>query len=221
MEYEIGAFTERLIELFLDSNAFPYMREPYLGQSDESKHSKRNPTHLRDAIRQDLTIEWGDDSRSFNIGSESLELSHPHYHILETAPVIRKRYKGTTKSKGTQDMIKDKAKRDYEYVYWNGKTFTKEYSKNVRGSRNRITHVSHWTEDYAGNKVFVDRTADAYQNIHYRYIEEILNSGILDTLAREFGLSRRRTQDTGLVEEFAYQEGVSVESVLEAFESFM
>lgn len=217
MEYTIGAFTQALFDLMLESNQFPYMRDEEL---DRAKHSKRNPLHLRDAIKNTTVISGDDNTQTFDIGNEILETTHPYYHILEDAPIIRKSHRGTKKTKGTQEMIKEISKRDYGYVYWNGKTFTKEYSKNVRGSRNRTTKVSHWTEDYAGNNVFVNRDANSYQNIHYKYIENILNTSVVNQLAMQFGLKVKRTVDTGLAEEFAMQEGVSVEDVLAAFDSF-
>ena len=49
----------------------------------------------------------------------------------------------------------------------------------------------------------------------------MLNGGILDYLAGVFNLKRARTIDTGLAEEFADQEGVSLDAVLETFGSFM
>ena len=142
----------------------------------------------------------------FDFGSESLENSHPYYHILQQAPYIRKRGKGSDKSKGSQAKVEDVGKRDYERISWNGKTFTKEYSKNIRGSRNRITKVSHWTEDYSGKRVFVNRDSNEYQNIHYKYIDNILNTSVVDLIAMEFNLKRGRTMNGGLEEELSLQQ---------------
>ena len=143
-EFNITAFTNRLKRLILDSNQFPYMRDEDL---DKAKHPRRNPLHLKQALDDTAIITGSGTTLIFDFGSESLENSHPYYHILQQAPYIRKRGKGSDKSKGSQAKVEDVGKRDYERISWNGKTFTKEYSKNIRGSRNRITKVSHWTED--------------------------------------------------------------------------
>ena len=205
MEFSVQTFSARLYDLILESNQFPYMRDSEL---DRAKHPKRSPLHLKEAIRQNTIKYSSGDIETFDIGNESLERSHPYYHILEQAPVIRKRNRGTKKTKGSQAKIEDVGKRDYERVDWNGKTFTKEYSRNVRGSRKRVTSVSHWTEDYAGNQVFVNREANAYQNIHYHYFEDILNGGVVDRLAMEFGLKRKRTVNAGLDEEYDFMSSI-------------
>ena len=114
-----------------------------------------------------------------------------------------------------QAYIENKAKRDYEIVYFNGKTFVKEYSRNVRGARNRIGKVSHWQ----GGE-FVNRDSNSYLNTHYQYIEKILEE-ITVVIANEFGMSLGRVKNTGLVEEFAMQEGTSVDNIMEIFDSFM
>ena len=202
MIFSVSAFSQRLYDYILESNQFPLMRDDEL---DRAKHPKRQPLHLKEAITQNVARESAQNLEIFDFGSSSLEMTHPYYHILEDAPVIRKRGKGTKKTKGSQAQV-EVAKRDYGKVTWNGKTFTKEYSRNVRGSRKRITSVSHWTEDYMGRDVFVNREANAYQNIHYKYFENILNGGVVDRLAQEFGLKRKRTIDSGLGEEYAMQE---------------
>lgn len=218
MEYDIALFTERLKSLILQSNAFPFMRDEAL---DKAKHPKRKPLHLRDAFNDSAIINInGDNIRTFDFGSSGLEQTHPYYHILENTPVIRKRDKGTTKTKGSQAKV-EKDKRDYEKVSWNGKAFTKEYNKNVRGKRNRITKVSHWTEDYAGRSVFVNREANAYLNKHYHYIENILDGSVVDLLALEFGMKVGRKVDTGLGEEYSLQEEsnytTDIISILDSF----
>ena len=149
-----------------------------------------------------------------------MESNYPHYHILENSPVIRKAYRGTKKTKGSEDMYKIKAQRDYERVMWNGKTFTKEYSRNVSGNRNRINNVSHWGI-VDGESKYINPESNSYLNVHYQYIEKILDNDVVHRLCSEFGLQLKRVSDSGLVDEFANQEGVSVESVLEAFDSFM
>lgn len=218
MEYDIALFTERLKSLILMSNAFPYMRNEDL---DKAKHPKRQPLHLKQALDESATIEVGGNTiRTFDFGNETLEQTHPYYHILENAPVIKKAGKGTKKTKGSQAKV-EVGKRDYEKVSWNGKTFVKEYNRNVRGKRNRITNVSHWTEDYMGRDVFINREANAYLNRHYKYIENILDGSVVDQLALEFSMKVGRKMDTGLGEEYSMQEEsnytTDIISILDSF----
>ena len=205
MEFEINLFSNRLGELLLESNLFPFMFDEEL---DKAKHPKRNPLHLKQEVKNcfEETRVANENVITFDLGSEKLERIYPYYHILEDSPVIRKRGKGTTKTRGSQAKVENLGQRDYGRVSWNGKTFTKEYSRNVRGQRNRTTNVSHWFEDYSGNMVFVNRQSNAYENRHYHYIENILNGSVLDRLAMEFGLKRARTIDSGLGEEYSLQE---------------
>lgn len=198
MEYNLDAFFNSLISYM--AVAFPYMQDE---DKDRAKHPKRNPLHLKDAIFNSLQANHTINTITFDIGNENLEITHPYYHILEQAQVIRKRGKGTTKSRGSQAKVQNVGSRDYDRVNWNGKTFTKEYRRNVRGSRSLIGKASRWEDDK-----FINREANYYANVHYRYIENILESGILDMLATEFGMRRMRTQNLGLVEEMALQESI-------------
>ena len=230
-EFDIITFTSRLKEWFIESPLFPYYEmieasqtayQRSRNQTPSSKHPNRHPTHLKEAARQCLesSTEKMENTVSFDYGNAVLENNYPHYHILENSPVIRKRGNGTLKSKGSEDMYKIKAQRDYERIIWNGKTFTKEYSRNVRGIRNRMSKVSHWTiEDGQGK--YVNRDSNSYYNAHYRYIEKILDEDVVYKLCSEFGLTLKRKEDTDLIDEYANQEGVSIEKVLEAFDSFI
>ena len=230
MEYDIYSFTSKLKDYFVNSPLFPIYNEQFpiwdlrnfKKQSAVSKHPFRQPTHLKDKAIECFAKSTiiGDNTIVFELGNEEMERNYPHYHILEDTQIIRKRNKGTEKSKGTQDMIKNVSKRDYGYVYWNGKTFTKEYSRNVRGSRNRANSVSRWAV-IDGKPKWVDAQSNSYLNVHYHYIENILNMDILDKLAFEFNLKRTRTLDSGLAEEYAEQQGTSIENILEIFGSFM
>ena len=221
MDFEKHTFSTRLRELFFNSPMFPIMIGDYVSkwgqtQSDAQKHKDRNPTHLKQAAEQEVanTVVESENTITFDYGSVKLERIYPYYHILQNSPVIRKANKGTKKSKGIQ-VLQSVEKRDFESVYWNGKTFTKEYSRNVRGSRVNLSKTTmHLNGEY------INTGANQYLNIHYKYIDRILDS-IAPQIASEFGLKLGRKQYKGLAEEFALQEGVSVESVLEAFDSFM
>ena len=207
MEYNLDAFFNSLISYIGSSPLFPYMKDEEL---DEKKHPNRNPLHLKDAIFNSIQPIHSLNSITFDIGNANLENTHPYYHILEQAQVIRKRGRGTTKSRGSQAKVQDVGSRDYERVSWNGKTFTKEYRRNVRGSRSLLDKAQKraWLIDDEGIAipVYENRQSPYYANKHYHYIENILESGILDMLATEFGMRRMRTKDTGLGEEMALQE---------------
>lgn len=214
MDFTVEAFANRLRELMYEK--FPY--EP--DRINQKKHKNR-PLHIRDvAFLNNPIVALSGDEVSFDIGNELSEEKYPYYHILEDAPVIRKRGKGTAKTKGSQAKVEKLADRDYNRVRWNGKTLSKEYSRNVRGKRLKLGNVSHWATDYNGNSIFINREANAYLNTHYRYIEKMLEEyGILDRMASEFGLVRKRTQNTGLLDEFLSQDNEPniLEAVLSHF----
>lgn len=229
MPFDINVFASRLKELFVNSPLFPNMPENYVNewgvvQSDRDKHKGREPLKLKTVVGQcmsDTTIKEL-DTITFDIGNEQMEKTHPYYHILETAPIIRKKNKGTDKSLGSQAKVEDLGQRDYERVEWNGKTFTKEYHRNVRGKRNRLDNVSHFITDSKGNRKMINRESNSYQNVHYMYIERILDSGILDTIAQEQDLKLMRKKDTGLGEEYLEQEGVNnIADLQDIIDSFM
>ena len=226
MEYEINAFTAKLRDLFFDSKQFPFMESDYINkygysQIDKNKHPNRNPLHLKQAAEVDVanSVYSSENMVTFNYGSEMFEKIYPYYHILQQAPVIRKAHKGTKKSKGSQANIEDVSKRDYERVSWNGKTFTKEYSRNVRGNRVSMSKVSRW-ERFGDIPVFVQPTANSYVNIHYRYIDKILDE-IAPQLAELFGLRLGRKQNTGLGDEYSLQtESEYTMDITDIFDSF-
>lgn len=228
MPFDILTFTNRLKELFTESPLFPNAPEYYENewgnrQLNSEKHKGRQPLKLKTAVIQciaDTTLKE-QDTITFDIGSESLERMHPYYHILEDAPVIRKKNKGTEKSLGSQAKIEDAGKRDYGRVSFNGKTFSKEYSRNVRGKRNRLDSVDHYITDSRGHVKRVNRESNSYQNVHYRYIERILDSGILDTIAQEQDLKLMRKANTGLAEEYLMQNDYEQSSLQDIIDSFL
>ena len=225
--FTLNAFANKLIDLFVKSPNMPDMKGAYTNkygwtQLDSSKHKKRpEPRDLKSQIERSMNTTMsadlnGEGQISFNIGNEFMELNFPYYHILQQAPTIRKKGKGTKKTKGSQMYEKDKAKRDYELVHWNGKTFTKEYERNVRGGRLNLNKTSMHIDGQ-----FLNMDQNQYLNMRYKYIDTILDKDVVDQLALYFGMKRKRTQDTGLIDEFADQEGTSVESVLEAFDTLL
>lgn len=226
-EFNLTAFAKSLYELFLTSSYFPKMEGNSLSswgimQTDRQKHPNRNPLHLQDAARKCIqqtfqTLE--ENVVMFDYGNEELERTHPYYHILENTPYIRKAGRSTEKSRGSQAKIEDASKRNYEEVSWNGKTFTKEYRRNIRGSRKRNDKVSRWA--YGGNfKVFVNREANSYLNEHYQYIETVIDS-IVYMLGEQNGARFVGRRNQGLMEEYFSQFDSSVSNdILNTFFSF-
>ena len=128
-----------------------------------------------------------------------MEQYFPYYHILQQAPVIRKQGYATEKTRGSQANVEDVRKRDYERVSFNGKTYSKEYSRNIRGKRLQLGKTSYWKGD-----VFENADAKKYLNIHYGYIDRI-NEEIAPMIAREYGLKLSFIKSTGLQEEYDMQ----------------
>lgn len=199
MEFVLSAFVDSLRNEMYRS--FPYEHK----EINDVKHPNRIG-HIRDvAFMNNAPTMLDENTYAFEIGNTYAEEKYPYYHILENAPYIRKRGRATTKSRGSQAKVENVGKRNYEKINWNGKTYSKEYAKNVRGSRDRTSKVSYWATDYMGREYFLNREANSYKNEHYLYIENMLNMFILDNLAREFGLKRMRTQLSGLEEDYMSQ----------------
>lgn len=234
MEFSVVEFTNRLKEWFLESPLFPYYEignPDNIGLSDfstyqaikpsaSSKHPNRNPTHLKDVARQCLetTTTFTEDMGTFDYGNVVMESNYPHYHILQQAQVIRKKNRGTKKSKGSEEQQKIKALRDYERINFNGKTFSKEYAKNVRGARSRASGVSRWTI-VDGQAKWVNRESNSYLNVHYQYIDKILDEDVIWKLANYFDLRVMRKKDSGLEEDFNSQI-TEEETILDILDSF-
>ena len=218
MEFTISSFTERLREMMY--NHFPSLIDRGRNPNGSFKHGEYNEQIKDVAFKSNPTIMVNENQYTFDIGNEYAEEHYPYYHILEDAPYIRKRNQGTAKTRGSQAKVEKLGDRNYSFPTWNGKTFTQEYRRNVRGKRNRIGKVSHWATDYKGDKVFINRESNSYLNEHYQYIERMFNDIILDAIALEFGLKRARTEKTGLEEELAMEWGEDVSTVLDIFKSF-
>jgi len=200
MEFELNDFTKRLRELMYDR--FPNLPNRGINPSGTPKHGQHNEEIRNVAFKNNPTYMLDENSNGFEIGNEFSEEYYPYYHILEDAPYIRKRDKSTKKTRGSQASVEKLGERDYNIISFNGKTYSREYARNVRGARNRTSKVSHWGVDASGKKVWINRESNSYLNEHYHYIENMLNGGILDQLAIEYGLKRKRTQNTNLQEDY-------------------
>jgi hypothetical protein len=219
MEYTIDSFVARIREVMYDN--FPYFPDEKLYRSswgvmqdNKAKHKGRTD-HIRDVAFMNLPITTNLETRTFDIGSEYAELVYPYYHILQDSEVIHKRNQATKRSKGSQDKISDKSARDYGRVNWNGKTYTQEYKKNVRGGRSKKTKRL----IYIRGEYYEYGKDDTYVNIHYHYIDRILDS-TLPWIAHEFGMKISRKVDTGLEEENALQQEMGIAGLIDILDSF-
>lgn len=213
--FSLDSFYNSLISFL--ANGFPYMKNEEL---DKRKHPNRVPLHLQDAVFNNLPVVRNENTLVFDIGNPMLESSHPYYHILEDSEVIQVRGKGTKKSKGSQEQISDKSARDYGIVNWNGKTFTQEYRKNVRGARSRASKGRQVIVDSNGVVTKINQNATYYTNVHYHYLEKAIQNAIPE-LCAQFGLRAKRVQDTKLSDEWDMQNKTnSGETILDIFNSF-
>lgn len=229
MDFNIVDFVNRLQELFVNNENFPVSDDIYVDKSGRwqetrNKHKKRNPLHLKDIAREKMknNMTITDSMITFDYGGPAMELVYPHYHILQQAPTIQKAYRGTAKTKGSQDKIFSKRRRDYEQVSFGGKfggKLVKEYSKNVRGSRLDLKKTSYWSGGKTSYGSFLNAGENKYLNIHYDYINKTLDE-VAPILANEFGLKLGRKQDTGLTEEMAMQWGVDESVIVDILNSF-
>lgn len=209
-EFDLLSFTNSIRQNLYDN--FPY-------ESDivSSVKHKNRPLHIRDIAFMYLPITQNENSIMFEIGSEYAEEYYPYYHILEDAQVIRKRGKGTKGSRGSQAEIKELGKRDYGRINFNGKTYSREYRKNVRGERSRLGTATKVVVGSNGKVYRVNPNADYYANKHYQYIERTLNM-VLPWLANEYGMRMGRTEQTDLSSEFQEQE--SQDRIINTLRSF-
>ena len=194
MDYNINDFTKRLRELM--ESYFPYEDDSI----NEKKHKNRLGHIKQVAFKDNPTETLSENMLAFNIGNAKSESEYPYYHILENAPVIKKKGRATKESRGSQQYVYPMSKRDYEKVTLKGKTFSKEYVKNIRGARKRVVENS---TQYVkiGNKTFkINKNADSYKNVHYQYIE-IMLSHIVNTLSSEFRM-KIKFSSSGLKDDY-------------------
>ena len=199
MDFSLNKFVDDIRQNLYDN--FPY-------ENDDIKIAKHKntPLHIRDIALGFPMLSNG--TYVFEIGNDYAEEKYPYYHILEDAEVIRKKGKGTKLSKGSQANIEKLSSRDYGKITFNGKTYSREYQRNVRGKRSRSMKATYTIIGSDGVAYKVNRDANYYRNIHYHYIERILDT-TLPFIASENGLIQKRTEMTDLSGE--YQEQVENE----------
>lgn len=218
MEFNLESFVNRLRQVIYDN--FPTGPEPDVNPSGSPKHPNA-PLHIKDVAFMDLPMSISDNQITFDIGSAESEAKYPYYHILEDTQLIKVRGRSTKTSRGSQIKLTDeqlkakrrglpeskyttvseRAARDFGKVNWNGKTFTQEYRKNVRGVRSKIGSLKKYIVDSDGQVFIANEKATTYFNIHYHYIERILDAE-LPYIAGDFNLKQLKVQDTGLQEEW-------------------
>lgn len=218
MEYTLGAFVERLREVIYDN--FPYEPED-INQKKHNGPNNKHPTplHIKDVAFKNLPITVSENIITFDIGSDFAEANYPYYHILEDSETIRIKNKGTKRTKGSQDKIADKGKRDYGRITFNGKTFKQEYRRSVRNIQNRIGKARKYYIDSSGQVFTINERSNAYVNVHYRFIERILEQ-TLPFIASEFGMKRKGIQYGNLEEEFDMQFIEDEQDILNILDSF-
>lgn len=211
-EFTLNEFVDVLREYLY--GFFPYESD----EINKTKHKKR-PLHIRDVAFKNLPISVNLNTMSFDIGSEYAEMVYPYYHILQDAPVIRKKGRGTTKSRGSQARVELLSSRDYSTITFNGKTFTKEYQKNVRGKRSKVIDNSTRYSWSNGKMVKINKEANSYQNVHYKYIDRTLDY-CLPFMATYFNMKMLRKVDSGLEEEYNMQQLDRMSNLVDILNSF-
>lgn len=208
-EFSLSNFANDIRQNIYDN--FPYESD----EIKEIKHAKR-PLHIRD-IALGLTY-MSNGQMIFEIGNDYAEEYYPYYHILEDAEVIRKKGRGTKLSKGSQAEITKLSDRDYGRISFNGKTFSREYQKNVRGARSRVEKATYNIVGSDGRVYKVNKDANYYKNIHFHFIERILNN-TLPWIAQANGVRMGRTEISSL--EIDYENQQSENLITSIMSSFM
>lgn len=208
-EFSLNKFVNDIRQNLYDN--FPYESDAVKMQ----KHSK-TPLHIRDIALSLPYLSGG--TYVFEIGNDYAEENYPYYHILEDAEVIRKRGKGTKLSKGSQASIEKLSDRDYGKISFNGKTYSREYRKNVRGQRSRADKGTYTIVGSDGVVYRVNKDANYYKNKHFQYIERTLNN-TLPWIAAENGLRMGRVELTSLETDYEQENYDNlITSIIKSFE---
>jgi hypothetical protein len=132
--------------------------------------------HARNvALKNNHITVVSPDVQVFELGNETAERTAPQYHILEDAKVIANPVRSTKKSRGSQGLIANKAKRDYSVenpvsssakVSQEYRPSFKEGRRNYSNSQNLLEQKWLYDQPKGGSKYRYNR--------HYAYIERIL-----------------------------------------------
>jgi hypothetical protein len=143
--------------------------------------------HARNvALRNNFITVVSPDVQVFELGNETAERTAPQYHILEDAKQIANPGKGTVKSRGSQRLIADKARRDYsvEIPVANKTTTTQEYRPSFKEGRRSYTQsqkalITKQDKLEYDRKYQKSKTQQRFRyNKHYAYIERILEKEV-------------------------------------------
>jgi hypothetical protein len=152
---------------------------------------KRKKKHMKETVFNNQPVIVSPDIQYFELGNEIAETETPHYHILEDAKIIRNPYKGTKKSKGSQRLVQDRAKRDYgQFVIRETQTgygVIQEYRQNMTRNYDGTLRATTQPREYRKRQKVSDVNKRNYRyNKHYQYIERILDD-VTRGLAIEIG----------------------------------
>lgn len=207
MEFDLDLFTSELRNVMYESADFPYEND----ELNLKKHKKR-PLHIKDvAFKANSTIKVSETTRTFDIGNTYAEQEYPYYHILQDSPVIRKKGRGTDKTRGSQAKVKNLGQRDYGKVSFNGKTYSREYAKNVRGARKSVVDNASRYEN--GKLISGNPRSLSYYNKHYKYIDKVLDLSVKQVASMFGGIVR--TSNSGLKDD--YNESKLIESMINSY----
>jgi hypothetical protein len=140
------------------------------------------------ALRNNFITVVSPDVQVFELGNETAERTAPQYHILEDAKVIANPGRSTKKSRGSQGLIANKAKRDYsvENPVSSSTKVSQEYRPSFKEGRRNYS----LSQGLLVNKNYEARNeAKPYRyNKHYAYIERILEKEV-PSIASDLGIT--------------------------------
>jgi hypothetical protein len=169
----VNYIAQRLPNDILINSKFPF--------DTKTPKEKRKKDHMKETVYNNKPVIVSPDIQYFELGNDVAEEKTPHYHILEDAKIIRMPNKGTKKSKGSQRVIADKAKRDYgQFTYVASKTYgyqaIQEYRQNMTRNYDGTIKSRTQPREFSKRKKVSDINKRNYRyNKHYQYIERMLD----------------------------------------------
>jgi hypothetical protein len=146
--------------------------------------------HARNvALKNNYITVVSPDVQVFELGNETAERTAPQYHILEDAKVIANPGRSTKKSRGSQGLIANKAKRDYsvENPVSSSTKVSQEYRPSFKEGRRTYSNSQNLLEQ----KWLYDQPKGGSKyryNRHYAYIERILEKEV-PSIASDLGIT--------------------------------
>jgi hypothetical protein len=169
-----------------ESDLFPFDDGTRYGNQKPRPQFKPHAKNV--ALKNNFITVVSPDIQLFEIGNEVAERTAPQYHILEDAKVIANPYRSTKKSRGSQGLIANKAKRDYsvENPVSSSTKVSQEYRPSFKEGRRNYS----LSQGLLVNKNYEARNeAKPYRyNKHYAYIERILEKEV-PSIASDLGIT--------------------------------